>query len=254
MTRTARLVMFGVSGGAVAVAVILAVLVMPSFGGSHHLYRDHAVISGVNHQTANIVSSVNFDQRGLDTLGEETILLASVMGVSVLLRPAEDETETRHLSGGRVLDAVKLGGYVLLPVTLVIGFDVVAHGHLTPGGGFQGGVVLGTGLHLLYVAGTYDALEKVRPVGAFEWGEALGAAAFACLGIAGVLVTGAFLINFIPVGDFGDLFSSGMVPVLNGAVGIEVASGVMVLLSKFLEQAIKITAEQDGRDAEEPVS
>lgn len=243
--------MFGVAGGAVAVAIILAVLVMPSFGGSQHPYRDHAVISGVHHQTANIVSSINFDQRGLDTLGEETILLASVMGVSVLLRPAEDETERRPLSGGRVLDAVRLGGYVLLPVTLVIGFDVVSHGQLTPGGGFQGGVVLGTGLHLLYVAGTYDALEKVRPVEAFEWGEALGAGAFACLGIAGVLVSGAFLINFIPLGDFGDLFSSGMVPVLNGAVGIEVASGVMVLLSKFLEQAISITGDRGSREPAE---
>lgn len=240
MTRTARLIMFGLAGTAMAVAVILAVLVMPSFGGTHHIYRDHAVVSGVHHQTANVVSSVNFDQRGLDTLGEETILLASVMGVSVLLRQAEDETESDEQPQGRVLGASRLGGYVMLPVTLIVGFDVVAHGHLTPGGGFQGGVVLGTGLHLLYVAGTYDALEKVRPVTAFEWGEALGAAAFACLGIAGVLVAGAFLVNLIPLGNFGDLFSSGTVPVLNGAVGVEVASGTMVLLSKFLEQVIKL--------------
>lgn len=240
MTRTARLIMFGIAGTAIAVAVILAVLVMPSFGGTHHPYRDHAVVSGVHHQTANVVSSVNFDQRGLDTLGEETILLASVMGVSVLLRQTEDETESDGQPRGRVLGASRLGGYVMLPVTLIVGFDVVAHGHLTPGGGFQGGVVLGTGLHLLYVAGTYDALEKVRPVTAFEWGEALGAAAFACLGIAGVFVAGAFLVNLIPLGNFGDLFSSGTVPVLNGAVGVEVASGTMVLLSKFLEQVIKL--------------
>lgn len=254
MSRTARLIMFAVAGGSVAVAVVLAVLVMPSFGGSSHPYRDQAVISGVHHQTANIVSSVNFDQRGLDTLGEETILLASVMGVSVLLRPADDETETQRLGGGRVLGATRLGGYVLLPVTLLIGFDVVTHGHLTPGGGFQGGVVLGTGLHLLYVAGTYDALEKVTPVAVFEWGEALGAGAFACLGIATLLAAGAFLVNVIPVGNFGDLFSSGTVPVLNGAVGIEVASGTMVLLSKFLEQAIRIKRGAGGPAGEGPAT
>ncbi|HVA75743.1 MAG TPA: MnhB domain-containing protein [Acidimicrobiales bacterium] len=241
MTRTARLIMFGVAGASVAVAVILAILMMPSFGGSSHPYRDHAVVAGVHHQTSNIVSSVNFDQRGLDTLGEETILLASVIGVSVLLRPAEDETETQRLSGGRVLDVVRLGGYVLLPVTALIGLDVATHGHLTPGGGFQGGVVLGTGLHTLYLAGRYDALERVRPVMLFEWGEALGAGAFACLGISGLLVAGAFLVNVIPWGTFGDLMSGGTVPVLNGAVGVEVASGTMVLLSKFLEQAIRLT-------------
>ena len=249
MSRTARLVMFGGAVAAMAVAVILTVLVMPSFGGSSHPYRDHSVAAGVRHVAPNIITSVNFDQRGLDTLGEETILLASVIGVSVLLRPADDETETRSLSSGRILDMTRLGGYVLLPVTLVIGFDVVAHGLLTPGGGFQGGVILGTGMHLLYVAGTYDALEKVRPVAVFEWGEALGSAAFACLGIAGVLVGGAFLVNFIPLGKFGELFSGGTAPLLSGAVGVEVASAVMVLLSKFLEQAIRITG-----DPKEPTS
>lgn len=252
MSRTARMIMFLGAGGAFAVAVILAILVMPAFGGSSHPYRDHAVVSSVHHQAPNAVTSVNFDQRGFDTLGEETILLASVMGVSFLLRPAEDETETQRLSAGRILDLTRLGGYVLLPVTLIIGFDVVTHGLLTPGGGFQGGVILGTGLHLLYVAGRYEALEKVRSVTAFEWGEALGAGAFACLGIAGVLVAGAFLINFIPLGHFGDLISGGTAPLLSGAVGIEVASGVMVLLSKFLEQAIKITGDKGGDESAEP--
>lgn len=243
--------MFLGAGGAFAVAVILAILAMPAFGGSTHPYRDHSVVAGVHHQAPNAITSVNFDQRGFDTLGEETILLASVMGVSFLLRPAEDETETQRLSPGRVLDIVRLGGYVLLPVTLVIGFDVVAHGLLTPGGGFQGGVILGTGMHLLYVAGRFEALEKMRSVTAFEWGEALGAGAFACLGIAGVFAAGAFLVNFIPLGNFGDLISGGTAPLLSGAVGIEVASGVMVLLSKFLEQAIKITGDKDGGESGE---
>ncbi len=246
MNRTARTVMFLVAGGGVAVLAVLAVLRMPAFGGSHHPYRDHAVRASVSHATSNVVASINFDQRGMDTLGEETILLASVVGVSVLLRPAEDESKSEHLGSGRVLDATRLGGYVLLPVTLVVGFDVVAQGHLTPGGGFQGGVVLGTGMHLLYVAGRYQALERLRPVSAFEWGEAFGAAAFACLGISSLLVTGAFLANVIPWGTFGGLLSAGTVPVLNGAVGVEVASGVMVLLAKFLEQAIFVRSGEGG--------
>jgi multicomponent Na+:H+ antiporter subunit B len=246
MNRKARLVMFGIGAGAVAAMVVLALLQMPGFGGSFHPYRDHSVPAGVYHATANLVSSVNFDQRGLDTLGEESILLASVMGVVVLLRSARDEEESTELTHGRVLDSTAFGGYVLLPVTLVLGLDVIAHGHLTPGGGFQGGVVLATGMHLLYVAGRYNSLDEMRPLLAFEWGEALGAAAFACLGIAALLVSAAFLANFIATGTFGDLFSAGTVPVLNGAVGIEVASGVMVLLAKFLEQAILIRRRDGG--------
>lgn len=238
--------MFLLAGGALATVLVLGLLRLPAFGGSDHPYRDAAVKAGVAHNTANIVSSVNFDQRGFDTFGEESIFLASVIGVSVLLRKADDEKESAGLAPGRVLDATRLGGYVLLPVTIVIGFDVVTHGALTPGGGFQGGVVLATGMHLLYVSGRYRTLDRLRPVTLFEWGEAFGAAAFACLGIAGLLVAGAFLINFLPTGTFGDLLSAGTVPVLNGVVGIEVASGVMVLLAKFLEQAILIRKDPSG--------
>ena len=245
MNRTARTVMFLAAGGAIAVMMVMAMVRLPSFGADRHPYRDFAVPASVRHATANVVSSINFDQRGLDTLGEETILLASVMGVAVLLRRADDETEVEPPPSGRVLDATRLGGYVMLPVTVVIGFDVVSHGQLTPGGGFQGGVVLGTGMHILYVAGRYRALQRLRPVTVFEWGEALGAAAFACHGIAGLLASGAFLVNVIPTGTFGDLFSSGTVAVLNGAVGVEVASGVMVLLAKFLQQVIAIRPREE---------
>ncbi len=240
MTRNFRLAIFGMGAAGMLVMVLLAVSRLPVFGGSDHPYRDHAVPASIAHGSANVVSSVNFDQRGLDTLGEESILLASVIAVAVLLRPASDEAERRKTSHGRVLDSTMLGGLVLLPVTLIIGFDVVSHGHVTPGGGFQGGVVLGTGVHLVYVAGTYRMLERVRPVRPFEWGEAIGAGAFACLGISGVLVGLSFLQNVIPGGSLGTLFSAGTVPVLNGAVGIEVASGVVVLISKFLEQAITV--------------
>lgn len=245
MTRSVRFAVFGLGAVGLAILVVMAITKMPAFGGNHHPYRNHAVPAAVSHNTANVVSSVNFDQRGLDTLGEETILLASVIAVSVLLRPEQRETERRPLSAGRVLDLTMLAGWIMLPVTLIIGLDVIAHGHLTPGGGFQGGVILGTGIHLVYVAGTYRMLDRVRPVRSFEWGEALGAGAFACLGIAGLVIGVAFLQNIIPTGSLGTLFSAGTVPVLNGAVGIEVASSVIVLISKFLEQAITVRPESN---------
>jgi multicomponent Na+:H+ antiporter subunit B len=243
MSRSFRLGLFLVGGAGFTVLVILAVVGLPSFGNSFHPYRDHAVAASVQHRSANVVSSVNFDQRGLDTLGEETIFLASVIGVAVLLRPADDETETRPLSAGRVLESTRLLGYLMMAITIMIGLDVVSHGHVTPGGGFQGGVVLGTGIHLLYVAGSYSALERARPVRAFEWGEAIGSGALAALGVAATFIGGAFLSDIIPNGRFGNMFSAGTVPLLNGAVGIEVASGTAVLLAKFLEQAILVKGE-----------
>jgi multicomponent Na+:H+ antiporter subunit B len=244
VTRSVRLAVFAVGGAAFVCLLLLAVLDLPHFGTTFHPYRDAAVPAAVAHATSNVVSSVNFDLRGLDTLGEETILLTSVLGVAVLLRPAEDEEEREPGGGGRLLEATRLFGYLFLPVTLAVGFTTVLHGHLTPGGGFQGGVVLGTGIHLLYVAGSYRALERVRPVHVLEFGEALGAGAFASFGIAAALASASFLGNILALGSFGELFSSGSVLLLSCAVGIEVASGVIVLLAQFLRQTVVV--ETDG--------
>lgn len=239
MNRRVRLLVFCAAGAAVGVLCLLAFFDMPSFGSTDHPYRDLAVPAAVAHATSNVVSAVNLDQRSLDTFAEESILIASVLGVATLLRRADDE-RFRETGGGRVMDSTVLTGWIMLPVGLVVGLDVVAHGQLTPGGGFQGGIVLGTAIHLMYVAGRYRILRRVRPLRLYEWGEALGTGAYACVGIAGVLVSGAFLDNFLPGGNFGTLFSSGTVELLNGAIGIEVASGIIVVVSRFIDQAVAI--------------
>jgi len=124
------------------------------------------------------------------------------------------------------------------PSTLLLGADVVLHGQLTPGGGFQGGAVLGTGVHLVYLvylAGRCRALERVRPLRVFVAGEAVGTAVFAATGLA-ALAGGGFLANVLPAGTFGTMLLGGALPLLNAAVGVEVASGVIVLLAGFLDQ------------------
>jgi multicomponent Na+:H+ antiporter subunit B len=236
VNRSSRFAVFGVGVGCLGVLLALALLRMPGFGTTSHFYRDHAVPAAVRNATANAVTSVNFDQRAIDTFGEETILLGSVIGVAALLRTGRDEERREQQDTGTVLESTRLVGYLMLGLTLLIGIDVVTSGPLTPGGGFQGGVILATGLHLLYVGGRYRALDRVRPERVYDVGEAFGAAAFAGLGIAGIAVGGSFLANFLPRGDFGDLLSAGSVPLLNVSVGIEVASGVIVLLARFLEQ------------------
>ena len=238
MSRSLRYGLFLGGSGLLAVLFVWGVLGMPKFGSAYHPYRDLAVPAAQAHATANVVSAVNFDQRAFDTLGEESIFLASVIGAIVLLRPSKEERENRSDDNGRMMASTRLAGYLLLPLTILVGFDVVAHGHLTPGGGFQGGVVLATAVHLLYVAGRFRALERVGPVDLFDVGEGIGALAFTGLGLAGLAVTGSFLSNVVPFGTFGQFLSAGTVEPLNFAVGIEVGCGVMVLLRQFLEQAI----------------
>jgi multicomponent Na+:H+ antiporter subunit B len=120
----------------------------------------------------------------------------------------------------------------------VLGVYVTAHGHLTPGGGFQGGVVLAAALLAVYVAGTWLALRRVAPVSALELSEAVGAGAFVLVGVGGLLFAAAFLENFLPFGTKGDVLSGGMVPLANLAVGLEVAGAFGVILTELLDQIV----------------
>jgi len=227
MSSRVRMIVFAV--GALGMVVLFATGFrrLPDFGGTFHPYGDRTVREALRQATPNVVSSINFDQRVLDTVGEELILFASALGAVVLLRAVDhEETEsgTRHGHGAaEVFEALRLVGVVLLPITLVTGGYIVAHGQLSPGGGFQGGVVLGTAIHLIYLAGDYPALTRLRPVPLFEVGEAVAAGAFVALALLAV----------------------GAVPALNVAVGIEVGCALVLLIAKFFDQALLVGA--DGR-------
>ncbi|MFI1735120.1 MnhB domain-containing protein [Streptomyces acidicola] len=245
MSRSARIRLFWAAAVVFAVVYTFACTGLPHFGTTVHPYGSRAVAASLRQRTANVVSSVNFDQRALDTLGEESILFGSVLGTIVLLRHARDEHVGRPRAG-RVLPSTRLLGLVMVPLTLLVGVYVVAHGQLSPGGGFQGGVILATGLHMAYVAADYTVLRRVRPLGVLDVADACGAGAFVALGFAGLIAGAAYLQNVLPLGTFGELSSGGLVPLLNAAVGVEVGSGVIVLLASFLDQAVEVRTETNS--------
>ncbi len=243
MTRPARLVVFLLGAAGLAVLWVVATSGLPPVGTDAHPYRDAAVAAAVAHATANVVSSINFDQRAFDTLGEETILLASVVAVTTLLHPAEDERVQPPDPPPSVLPATRVAGWALLPITLLVGADVVLHGHLTPGGGFQGGVVLGTALHLLYLAGSFPALQWVRPTHWAPMLEPTGSGLFVVVGLAGLVVGTGFAANVLPTGVLGAPLSSGTVLLLNVVAGVGVGAAVVSLLGQFLRQEVVIGPE-----------
>lgn len=248
MSHRLRLLVFALGAAGFAVLFAAACFDLPDFGNDFHPYGDLAVHNALAQHTANTVSSVNFDQRAIDTLGEETILFSAVLGTVVLLREVRGERKTRPVPA-RVAPRVRRYGVVLLPVALVTGVYIVAHGQLSPGGGFQGGVLVATSLHLLYIAADYGALERIRPLDVYEVGDAVGEAAYLAVGLAVMLGGAAFLANTLPLGTFRSLPSGGTVPLLNAAVGIEVACGVVVLLAGFLDQALALP-DENGQERE----
>jgi multicomponent Na+:H+ antiporter subunit B len=215
------------------------------FGGRYSSYLTARAV--MQRKATNVVGAVTFDYRGFDTLGEEFILFASVMGVALLLRaqrderaegPARDESPERRAPHDS--DAVRELGSALVAPCVLFGVYVVAHGHLTPGGGFQGGVVLATAPLLMYLVGEYAAFRRTSPESLVEVAEGLGAGGYVLIGAIGVVLGRAFLTNDLPLGHAGDLFSAGTILALNLSVGIAVAAGFVLLLSEFLEQTLEV--------------
>jgi multicomponent Na+:H+ antiporter subunit B len=220
---------------------------LPDYGVYNGPYGD--VLNRVavaERKATNVVASVTFDYRGVDTMGEEYILFAAVLGVAILLRAQRDETEQppdedaadRHAPA--TSNAVRVVGLALVGPVVLFGIYVVAHGHLTPGGGFQGGVVLATGALLVYLSGEFVTLRRVSPEILTDAAESTGAAGYVAVGLLGLAAGATFLENVLPLGQPGQLLSAGTIPLLNLVVGVEVAGGFVLLLYEFLEQTLVI--------------
>src|SRR3954452_12290940 len=164
---------------------------LPGFG--HYPGPYGMVLNGVavtERHATNLVSAVNFDYRAFDTLGEEFILFTATTGVVLLLRHLRGEHDTPAPAVARREDAseaLRAFAMAFIVATIVLGGYVVAHGALTPGGGFQGGVVLATGAFLVFLAGETVAMRRVAPEALLEFGHAAGAAGFALLGLGGLV-------------------------------------------------------------------
>jgi multicomponent Na+:H+ antiporter subunit B len=198
-----------------------------------------------------VVSAVNFDYRGFDTLGEEFILFAAVLVLALLLRRLSEERRDRHETEARhehtTSAAVRLTCAALVGPTVLLAIYITAHGHLTPGGGFQGGVIAATALLLVYLGSDYPTMQRLRPLPLVETAKAAGALAFVLIGLGGLIFAGAFLENFLPLGEPGNLVAAGTIPLLSVAVGLEVTGGFVLLLSEFLDQLLVIRRKQAGK-------
>jgi multicomponent Na+:H+ antiporter subunit B len=247
MSRRTRSVLFLASAALLAAVLGFALAGLPGYDAALGNYASFVARHAVAQRGAtNTVMTVTFDYRALDTLGEEFMIFTAAVGTAVLLRVGRDEHEDRRTAGleeRRAPDTSdvlrKLGG-AFVPLTVVLGAYVVAHGHLTPGGGFQGGVVLAAALLFTYVGGRALALRHVDPIGVAELVEAAGAAGFVLIGVGGLVFGVAFLQNFLGHGKPGDLLSGGTVPLGNLAVGIEVAGAFALVLVEFLDQVVLV--------------
>ena len=237
MSRKARLILFGASGLVLAGVLVWGLTGLPAFGDFQGEYGWILIdVAGSERHVTNVVSAIVFDYRGFDTLGEEFILFAAVMAVALLLREARDERE-RPRDEVRS-EAVRAIGLSLVGPTVLLGLFVIAHGYLTPGGGFQGGVAAAAGLLLIYAAGRYRAYRAASPQWLMDAAEGVGVGTIIMVGISALLAGGLFLENVFDLGTKGTLASSGTIAILNGATGLAVAAAVVLLCHEFIEEVM----------------
>jgi multicomponent Na+:H+ antiporter subunit B len=246
VSRRARLSLFGVAGPVLAAVLVIGLHGLPAFGHYHGIYGLllGKIEPNLRHAT-DIVTALNFDIRAFDTVGEEFILFGSVAGVALLLRILRDEDEDTERSRGvedhafaGPSEALRVMSLILIPLLVALGVYLVLHGALTPGGGFQGGVVLAAGPMAILLAGRYLALKRVAPEFALESAESIGAAAYVLMGVGGLIFAGVFFKNFLPLGKPGMLLSGGMMPLNSIAVGLEVTGAFLLTWTEFLDQSL----------------
>ncbi len=182
-------------------------------------------------QTANSITAIVVNFRGFDTLGEVTVLFLAATGLaSILYRRKEEEEEAERVSLASS-SLVRTGAKILFPLMLLLGLYVFIHGHLTPGGGFQGGAIIATGFLLMLI--TYKHFETNHNV--MVWLESLAGLAFVAVGLYGLFAYGSFLQNTHSVGTLNDLISGGLIPLIYIFIGIKVGTELTNILDILLK-------------------
>jgi multicomponent Na+:H+ antiporter subunit B len=245
VSRPLRIAVFLVGGALLVGSLVVGLHALPRFGHYHGIYETLVQrIEPKTREATDLVTSLNFDLRAFDTLGEEFILFASVAGVSLLLRHlrGEEEPEERPTPEEHPLapasPALRLLAVALVAPITALGLYVIIHGTLTPGGGFQGGIVLACAPAVVMLAGRYITLRRDAPEWALEAFESTGAVGYALIGIGGLVFAGVYMKNFLPAGTSGRLFSAGDMAIISFAIGIEVTGAFLLVWSEFLDQTI----------------
>lgn len=184
--------------------------------------------------TPNIVTAIVVGYRSFDTLGEITVLFISALGVGLLVNIGKQSSRLALNFTPNFM--LRVGSRIVFGLMMVLSFYIIIHGHLTPGGGFQGGAIIASGLLLLYLAD--DAFRS--NLRRFKLLESSMGILLIVVGLIGLIVQGAFYANVLPLGVFGDVLSGGILPLLYVFIGLKVGAEIAGMIDHFLtEEASK---------------
>ncbi len=189
----------------------------------------------------NIVTGMILDYRAFDTFGESNVLFIATCTVLILLRSDKkrdkrqavaEERRERHYEpqDDTILQKIT---FLLFPIIVIFGIYVILNGHISPGGGFSGGAIIGAGLILYANAFGFEKLNRFFTEKTYKW-ISFVSLAFYCLAKSYSFFTGAnHLESGIPLGEPGAILSSGLILPLNICVGLVVACTMYAFYTLF---------------------
>ena len=124
---------------------------------------------------------------------------------------------------------VKQISRLMYPSIFILGVYIILHGHLTPGGGFAGGVLIAGAFTLLVLAYGADEVKASQEKWRATMGESIGIFLFWFIAVVGIFQGGYFFVNMLSHGEPLQLFSAGIIPLCNIAIGIEVSAALFAI-------------------------
>lgn len=230
----------------ISFCLLMTVAHLPSFGdpsnpANNEVSRKYIEDAMADTGAVNIVAGMILDYRAFDTFGESTVLFIAASAVIILLRndqkkkEKEDDQAIYEPKPDVILQTV---ARILIPTALVFGIYVVLNGHLSPGGGFSGGTIMGAALILYCNAFGASSVSRFFTYKTFNT-VIVTALGFYAIAKSYSFYTGAnHLHSIIPTGIPGDLISSGLILPLNICVGVIVACTMYGFYSLFNREAI----------------
>lgn len=228
---------------AVVALLIITVSYLPSVGRedkpTNNIVSDTYISDGLKDTgTVNIVTGMILSYRAFDTFGETNVLFIATCCVMIMLMVDEDKIRENKESNDRGFepknDAIlQVVARLLVPIVFLFGIYIILNGHLSPGGGFSGGAMIGAGMILYVAAFGFDKMERFFNEKVYKCVKVTALICYGCI-VTYYFLTGANgLPCLIPLGKPGAILSGGITLPINIFVGSEVACTMYAFYALF---------------------
>jgi multicomponent Na+:H+ antiporter subunit B len=222
-----------------AVAIVLVALIFASIAISYTeqqalrpLAESYVRLVPQDLGAPNVITGILLTYRAFDTLGEVAVLFMVAAGVGLVLGASAkgESAEAESEKATPASEIVQSAAQIMVPLIAIFAAYIIMNGHISAGGGFQGGAVIASAVMLLLLANPSHKLNAAF----LSITESIAGVLFVLVGIAGLIFAGGFLDNrVLPLGQFGAFFSAGAIPVLSVLLGVKVGCELAVILDRF---------------------